>query len=233
MRVIIIEDEPPIAEDIEAACLEMFGDRIRQISVFHSLEKSSNYLETHPIDLCLLDLNLHGENGYEILKQAACVAFKTIVISAYTNQAIEAFELGVIDFVPKPFSKERLKKAFERYLGITEKPDKKIKYFVIRRQGKYHLISLRDICYFRSEGYLVEVHLKSGKSELTDKSLSQLEQILPDHFIRIHRSYIVDLREVVSYYHNKGGLYHVILKDETVLPLGRKYNRTLKNLLIK
>lgn len=233
MRVIIIEDEPPIAEDIEVACQEMFGDRIRQISVFHTLETATHYLKTHSIDLCFLDLNLHGENGYEILKQAACGSFQTIVISAYTDQAIEAFELGIIDFVPKPFSKERLKKAFERYLGIIEKPNKKIKYFVVRRQGKYHLISLRDICYFRSEGYLVEVHLKSGNSELTDKSLSQLEQILPDHFIRIHRSYIVDIHEVVSYQHNKGGLYHVILKNETVLPLGRKYNRTLRNLLIQ
>ena len=233
MRIVIIEDEPPIAEEIEACCRSILGDSIRLIKVFHTLEEASSYLENHPIDLCLLDLNLHGESGYEILKQMVSGHFQTIVISAYTDQAIEAFEYGVLDFVPKPFSEDRLKKAFGRYLGTFRQHSDQLKYVVARRQGGYHLIHLGDISYFKADGYLVEVHLRSGKREWIDKSLTLLEKVLPDRFVRIHRSYIVDIHEVISYQHEKGGIYTITLKDQILLPLGRKYKQNLINLLIK
>jgi len=233
MRIAIIEDEPPIAEDIRACCHAILGDRIRLLKVFHTLDEALAYLDIHEIDLCLLDLNLHGENGYEILKQAVSGSFQTIVISAYSDQAIEAFEYGVLDFVPKPYNEKRLKKAFDRFLGSATKDNSKLKHIVSRRLGKYYLISLPEISYFKAEAYLVEVHLKSGNTELIDKSLNQLEQVLPDYFVRVHRSYIVDIKEIISYQHSKGGAYHITLKDKTILPLGRKYNRTLRELLIK
>jgi DNA-binding LytR/AlgR family response regulator len=233
LHIIIVEDEPPIAEEIEDCCRSILGNQITHLKVFYTLEEATSYLDKNSIDLCLLDLNLHGRNGYEVLKYAVSGAFQTIVISAYTDQAIEAFEYGVIDFVPKPFSENRLKKAFDRFLGNSSDRNQNIKYIVARRQGKYYLIYLRDVSYFKAEGYVVEVFLKSGQTELIDKSLAQLEQILPENFIRIHRSYIVDLQDVISYHHDKGGVYNITLKDETVLPLGRKYNRVLRGLLIK
>ena len=102
---------------------------------------------------------LVGENGYDILKQAVSGSFQTIMISAYTDQAIEAFEYGVLDFVPKPFGEDRLRKALGRYSKPNAKIGQKAKYVVARRGGKYLLIYLKDIVYFRAEGYLVEVNL--------------------------------------------------------------------------
>jgi two-component system response regulator LytT len=231
VRIVIVEDEPPIAREIERSCRSILGERIRRLEIFHSLEDASSFLDKNPIDLCLLDLNLHGQDGYDLLKHAVSRAFQTIVISAYTDQAVRAFEHGVLDFVPKPFSEERLKKAFERYSSIGEKRDLKTRYVVTRRQGKHYPIPLRGISYFKAGGYLVEVHLKSGRTELIEKSLTLLERILPGHFVRIHRSYIVDLDDVTSFEHDGGGVYHVTLKNQTTLPLGRKYLRALKDLL--
>lgn len=233
MRIVIIEDEPPIAEDIEAECRAILGKRIHQIKVFHTLEDAQSFLKTHSIDLCLLDLNLHGENGYEILKYTVSGSFQTIIISGYTDQAVEAFEYGVLDFIPKPINDQRLKKALERYLEPSGKKDNKLKYIVIHKFGKNHIIHLHDIAFFRAEGYLVNVYLKSGRTELINKSLTHLEKVLPENFIRVHRSFIVDMNEIIYYQHNKGGVYNIFLKDKTILPLGRKYNHVLKNLLIK
>lgn len=233
MHIIIIEDEPPIADEIEGYCRSFYGDRIKSIRTFHTLEDSLAVLDKEVIDLCLLDLNLHGQNGFEILKSAVSRSFQTIVISAYTDQAIDAFDFGVLDFVPKPFGESRINKAFQRYLDVPDAQKSKAKFLVTRKHGQYHLIPIKDIILFKAEGYLVEALIKTGEKELFDKSLTQLEKILPPRFIRVHRSYIVDLNEVQSFQHDGGGVYHVTLKNKSTIPLGRKHIKNLKSHLIK
>ena len=72
------------------------------------------FIENNSLDLVLLDLNLNGDNGFDLLTTAVSESFHTIVISAYKDQAITAFEYGILDFVPKPFNRDRLEQAFDR-----------------------------------------------------------------------------------------------------------------------
>ena len=115
MRLVIVEDEPPIAEDVEHACRSILGNRIRSLRVFFTLDEAADFLASHPVDLLLLDLTLSGEDGYDLLRQAVAGPFQTIVISAHTDQAIDAYAHGVLDFVPKPLDEERLRLALDRF----------------------------------------------------------------------------------------------------------------------
>ena len=115
MHIIIIEDEGPIAKYIERLCQNILGNKIDTIRTFNTIEHALSFLQDHRIDLCLLDLNLNGENAYELLQFVASAPFQTIIISAYTDLAIDAFKYGVLDFIAKPFNKERLELAFDRY----------------------------------------------------------------------------------------------------------------------
>jgi two-component system response regulator LytT len=186
------------------------------------------FLQKESIDLCLLDLNLSGKNGFDILKETVSRDFHTIVISAYTEKAIEAYQYGILDFVPKPIDAGRLQLAFDRFFGRIRIEGKGISYLVVRKRNENFLLPVDQVVYFKADGYLVEIHKKDGNCDLIEKSLNKLEQILPERFIRVHRSYIVDGGYVTSYRHKGGGLYEIKLNDGTLLPLS---SQKVKNLI--
>ncbi|MEW6194927.1 MAG: LytTR family DNA-binding domain-containing protein [Bacteroidota bacterium] len=234
MKILIIEDEPPIAEDIKEMCGLILSSRIEKIDIAYTINDAENFLaNNNTVDLCLLDLNLKGKNGYEILKRAAAGSFHTIIISAYTNQAIEAFNYGVLDFVPKPVDMERFRTALNKFTDTEIKQKAGIKFLVVRKHNSNHLISVEVIKYFEAHGYIVKLFMKDGKAEIIEKPLNRLMQILPDKFIRIHRSYIVDINEIISYKHKGGGVYEVILKQGEHLPLSSSAYKTLQQLADK
>ena len=86
MKILIVEDEYPTAEYTQQLCQEILGDELSSVTMVHNLVGALEHVENHAVDLCLLDLNLHGENGYELLKTAAAHSFHTVIISAYPDQ---------------------------------------------------------------------------------------------------------------------------------------------------
>src|SRR5690554_5041046 len=118
MNVLIMEDEPIIAQRNQRLLLEYYKThpnfhRGRE-KICATLEDGLDYLQENDVDLLLLDLNLNGKNGFDILKKFSVHSFHTIIISAYADLAIQAFEYGVLDFVAKPYDKERFFKAMDR-----------------------------------------------------------------------------------------------------------------------
>ena len=232
MKILIIEDEPPIAEYIEDNVKVILGSEVSKINVVYTLDDAISFLKNNRIDLCMLDLNLKGKNGYDLLKYAVSLPFLTIIISAYTDKAITAFEYGVIDFIPKPFDLNRLRLAFDRYFGRVQNPEK-AKYLVFRKKNKNLLLTVSDIVYFQSEGYLVKAYSINDDTNLLEKTLKHLEVILPVNFIRTHRSYIVNIEFIKSYQNTGGGVYNLELKDGKSLPISRNGLKLLRQRLNK
>jgi len=233
MRILIVEDEPYVAEYIEEKSRNLLGSRINKIYRVSSLEQAFGVIDRQALDLCLLDLNLNGENGYDLLKQAAAQSFQTIIISAHTEQAIEAFQFGVLDFIPKPFTEERLKDAFDRFFSIKSRSNIAAKYLSTKSGNSIVLIKVDNIRYCRASGNYVTLYLANGKKELLDKKMDRLEQILPANFLRIHRSVIVDINMVSSYRRKRTGAYQAELHDCTTLPIGRTHLKQLKQVICK
>ncbi len=222
MRILIVEDEPPIAEDIERTVRSLLGRRVRDVEVCWTLDKALRRLEGEGIDLCLLDLNLSGESGFALLQQAAARPFPTIIVSAHTEQALRAFEYGVLDFVPKPFTRGRWKKALDRCFDRRPPdPGSEARLLVARRGRDNLLVPTAEVLFFKAARCLVEAYLEDGRQILLDKPLDQLEKILPSRFLRVHRSFLVDRDRIASYAHSGGGLYRLRLKNGLDLPLSR------------
>jgi DNA-binding LytR/AlgR family response regulator len=219
MNIVIIEDEPLIAEDIQRLCKSILEEKIKSIQIVHSKEDALAFLERRTIDLCLLDLNLKGESGYDILKTAVSRSFHTIIISAHVEQAIDAFEYGVLDFVPKPIGRLRLKQALDKFFDVTETQKSTLKYLVVHKKNMNQLLSVDDIVLFEAEGYLTKILLNDGRTELIEKSLNRLIQILPARFLRVHRSFIVDRTHIVSFRHKVGSTYEVLLQNDLRIPM--------------
>ncbi len=233
MKILIVEDEYPTAEYAQQLCREILQKKLTAIDMVHDLPEALQYIREREIDLCLLDLNLHGENGYELLQTAIAQSFHTIIISAYPDQALEAFQYGALDFIVKPYGKKRLKKALSRFQDRSENIDIKTKFLSVRMNRKYKLVKIENIIYMKSVGPYVELYLLNGEMELLLKTMNRLEQILPAYFFRTHRSYFINLNEVESFRHTGGGKYTVTLKNNTELPLSRTKYKVLYDLFHK
>jgi len=221
MRVLIVEDERPTAEDIRDLVRADLGPRLSSIHILTTLHDALDYLSNHAIDVLLLDLNLNERDGFDILKQAVARSFHTIIISAYADRAVEAFEYGVLDFVLKPYNPQRLAAAFARLRSGSDLDTRALKYLSVRTFGNIEVIPLSDVIYFKGANVYSELHLRGGGVKVYDKSLKNLIKLLPRSYVRIHKSYIADIRGIRKIASHGGGRYEIELENGATLPLSR------------
>jgi len=220
VRILIVEDEPIIARRTARLTRSILDEANLTIETAEQLDVAHDALRADDIELLFLDLNLHGADGFDLLKASVAGAFHTIVISAYTDRAIEAFELGVLDFIGKPFGRERLAQALRR-LRTDARTDPPARYLAVRTGGRVTLIDVERVHYLQGAGSYSELVLHDGSTELHDKSLKRLVTLLPGDFVRIHRSYVVRMSAVAHVHSREGSRYAVELRDGTMLPVGR------------
>lgn len=231
MKILIIEDEARIAKRIERMTRDFF-DKEARILLCDSVENGLNTIDQNSIDLLLLDLNLNGEDGFDVLQNVVARSFQTIIISAYTDKAITAFGYGVLDFVGKPFDENRLFQAFRRFTSPEKQPVGDLQFLAVKKGKTIRLVSIKDIRYIKGAGIYTELHLSEGKIELHDKSLEALEKLLPPIFERIHKSYILCWHEADKLVVEAGGKYNMLLKNGELLPVGRSKYKEIKHKLI-
>lgn len=232
MNILIIEDEARIAKRLARMTKAYFEQQL-SLTVCDTLAKGLAHIEQSPVDLLLLDLNLNGENGFEVLEAIVARSFHTIIVSAYTDKAITAFAHGVLDFVPKPFDESRLFQAFGRLINKNDIPKSSLKYLAVRKGGMIKMIEAAQVSYIKGAGIYSELHLQDKRQELHDKSLDALEQLLPvGDFIRIHRSYIVNLQQAEKLVIAAGGKYAVQLHNGEQLPVGRSRYKEMRGRMI-
>ncbi len=228
MKVLIVEDESRIAKRIERMTQDILGDDLESLTHINTLQQALNFIENNSLDLVLLDLNLNGENGFDLLKTAVSGAFDTIIISAYKDQAISAFEHGVLDFVPKPFNQVRLEQAFKRSALKERNEPTKTKFLAIKKRQRIQLLPIEDLLYIKGAGVYAELFLTDGTKELHDKSLEKLEHLLSHSFERIHKSYLVRMSAIKEIRVESGSKYIAKLNNGEQLPIGRTRYKDLK-----
>ncbi|WP_435262702.1 LytR/AlgR family response regulator transcription factor [Tenacibaculum sp. nBUS_03] len=232
MKILIIEDESRIAKRIERMTKEFFLNTLESITCLHTLSEGVIFIQQNKLDLVLLDLNLNGESGFNILKSSVSEAFHTIIISANKQEALTAFEYGVLDFIPKPFNKSRLDQAFNRIIKKEEVTTENLQFLAIKKRNGIQLISINEVIYIKGAGVYTEVYLTNGEKELHDKSLEKLTQLLPKTFYRIHKSYLVKITEIKELIIQSGSKYSIELKNNNILPVGRTRYKKLKESLL-
>ncbi|WP_422080149.1 LytR/AlgR family response regulator transcription factor [Ulvibacterium sp.] len=228
MNILIVEDESRIAKRIERMTRAIFGDRLQSIKHINTLQEAMKFIGNNELDLVLLDLNLNGSSGFDLLTTAVSESFHTIIISAYKDQAITAFEYGVLDFVPKPFNQDRLAQAFKRIHTNEKTATNTIKFLAVKKRGGIQLVPVEDLIYIKGAGAYTKLFLADGTKELHDKSLEKLEQLLSYSFERIHKSYLVKMSEITNISVASGSKYMAELRNGLRIPIGRTKYKDLK-----
>ena len=233
MNILIIEDEIRIAKRVERMTKEFFLNTLQSITSVQSLSEGLDYIKNNKLDLVLLDLNLNGENGFDVLKETVSGSFHTIIISANKEEALKAFEFGVLDFVPKPFNKERIEIAFNRIVKKEEVSSENLQFLAVKKRGGIQLVDINQVDYIKGAGVYTELYLTNGQKELHDKSLEKLSQLLPKTFDRIHKSYLVKTTEIKEIIVKTGSQYAVELHNGEILPVGRTKYKALRTTLFQ
>lgn len=232
MHVLVVEDEMLIARRIERQVRDILGDRLQRIECVPDMKGALALLESGEITLMLLDLNLSGRDGFDILRRALVESFHTIVISANTERALEAYELGVLDFVPKPFTAERLAKALGR-IDVHSIEDRRTRFLAVSVAGKVDLLPIESVIAIHGDDDYSSIETVEGRRHLHKKTLASLETLLPRQFERVHRSHIVNMMHAQRIVPQNTGNRAIQLTNGTLVPIGRSYAKALADRFIE
>ncbi|MEQ6166239.1 LytTR family DNA-binding domain-containing protein [Ekhidna sp. MALMAid0563] len=230
IRILVVEDEALVAQRLIRFIRES-DDHPKEINHVQSLATAESYLSNHTIDLLFLDLNLHGKQGFDLLKNFVHKTFHTIIVSAYTDKAIEAFEYGVLDYICKPFTQERIKKALVRFTSNGTTGSGSTTHLAVRVKNELKFIPLQSISHLQAASIYSELVLMNGEKYVYDKPLNSLMQLLPEQYKRIHRSYAVDISRIESIVKVKHNTYQAQLINGHSLPISRSIRQELRSLL--
>ncbi|SFG50573.1 two component transcriptional regulator, LytTR family [Duganella sp. CF458] len=219
MNVLIVEDEPLIAQRLVREVRLFFGERVAKISQGDDLDELLVTLRSGTIDLLLLDLNLHGDDGFRLLEMAREGSFRTVIVSAHAERAVRAFDFGVLDFVAKPFSQARLQQAFQRYADSAGQEG--VRSLVIRKMGGIELLSIDKINHIRADGHYTQLQMCDGSGHFHDCALDKLLATLPPNFLRVHRSYAVNMQHFIRLRIAPGGRYLIDTRFTAGIPVSR------------
>ena len=226
MRLVIAEDEAVVARRLERMVREQLGTV--EIEQARTYEAALGLVRGQRFDVLLLDLDLAGRDGFGLLEEAAAGAFQTVVVSARHEQALRAFEYGVVDFVPKPWTAERLAQALLRATGRERGAGGGVARLAVRWRGGLRSLAVADVESLRGADDYSEVHLADGSSHLHAKTLAALATILPPRFLRVHRSWIVDLERVRGLRTEAGARWRLLLASGAEVPVGRLYRDAVR-----
>lgn len=233
--MLIVEDEPLVAKRLERFAREALDSKAGKSAFARSVEEAVPLAERLPASaIIFLDLNLFGVDGFDLFEIDIRSPARTIVVSADQSRAVEAFSHGVVDFVAKPFSRERIGEAIDRALAGRDPLSEPIKHLggapAVAGAGIV-FAPLADIVALHGADDYVEIELNCGKRLLTRKNMHDLELMLGADFFRIHRSHIANRRYVSEFRAQSGSRYQLILSTGAALPAGRARVDELKRWL--
>jgi len=225
MRILIVEDEPLVAQRLERRAREVLGGDLLGVHTAATIDAAAARLDNTDDVVLLLDLNLGGTDGFDLLRRAVAEPWSTIVVSGSTERALDAFELGVVDFVAKPFTSERLGLAFQR--ARERRGSAHARYLAVAYAGRIELVPLADVVAIHGDDDYSSVELVNGQRRLHKRTLAELEGLLPTDFLRVHRSHIANLLHARA-------LEGKVLKlaNGSEVPVGRAYARLLSDRLM-
>lgn len=243
IEAIIIDDEP-LARDVIRKFLEDFPE-ITVVAECNNGFEGIKAITEHKPQLIFLDIQMPKLTGFEmleILDENPVIIFST----AYDQYALKAFDLSAVDYLLKPYSKSRFAEAIKKALLKIQNPEdnaktiqalkneskvtSEIDRIVIRNGAKINIIDLEDIEYLQAQDDYVEIH-SEGKKYLKQATMKFYEEKLPDEFVRVHRSFILNINSLDKIEPFSKDTYVAILKSGEKISVSKSGYQLLKEKL--
>jgi two-component system LytT family response regulator len=237
LRVLIVDDERLARRAVRSALTTLDGATASGEA--DSVDTAAAQIERQAPDVVLLDVQLRGETGFDLLDRLD-TAVQVVFVTAHDEYAVRAFEVNALDYLLKPVDPDRLAEALRRArqtdtalpASEAETDPDAFRYddlFFYENGRRPRFIRIQDIVWIEAAGNYTELHLTDGDTALTSTTLTEWTERLPDaHFARIHRSTVVNANRVRDVTQTEGRSYDVYVADRAdPLSMSRRRARTL------
>ena len=217
LKCIIVDDEP-VARDIISSYIKKVPN-LELIKSFKNASDAILFLQDNSADLFFLDINMPEISGLSLAK---IIHNKTQIIftTAYREYAIEGFNLNVVDYLLKPISFDRFMEAIQKIKPLKKEVANK-EFMFVRSDRKMVKLDLKSILYIESLSDYVKIFTQE-KTIITRETISKIQEKLPkNNFLRIHRSYIISIKNINSYTNE-----FIEIKNKAI-PISRSYKESV------
>ena len=254
LKTILIDDEL-LATSRLRRLLDKYHDTIEVIGEAANGAEGLTLVEAEQPDLIFLDIEMPLLNGFEMLSRLTIMPL-VVFATAFDQYAIRAFEENSIDYLLKPIEADRLARTIHKINTFAERneaigagtnpmtesvmrllaqmqPKKEIHSISVKTGEKIRLIPLSDIAYFEAEDKYVFLATMDGQKFLTTYTLTTLNEKLPDIFVRVSRSVMVNRHKIVEIHRHFDGKFMLAMSDKkgTKLTSGSTYGETIRQLM--
>ncbi|WP_283637230.1 LytR/AlgR family response regulator transcription factor [Aquaticitalea lipolytica] len=217
LNTIIVEDEET-SREILKNYLKKYCPNVNVLGEASNVDEALILIRNNDLDLVFLDVEMPYGNAFDLLDKVGDINFETIFVTAYNHYAIDALNAHASYYLMKPISIDELIKAVDYVTEIKTKEDALQDQVLIPKtnnvngkitipqQDGFEVINTSDILYCKADDNYTEIYLNTNKKKLVSKTLKYFEDALNDtNFARVHKSYLVNVNEIVKYVKGKGG----------------------------
>ncbi len=236
LKALVVDDERAACE-VLVGMIEQFIPQIDEVSYCMDPVKALDLVVDEKPNIIFLDINMPQISGFEFLSRLQDFKGKIVFTTAYDQYALKAFEFGAFDYLLKPVEIDQLERTVQRYIDENEpqkesnadllaffesmNASKKFKKSIaVNHRGSIHFIQTSDILYLKGQGNYSEIICKDY-TYMSTKTLKDVESMLdPETFLRIHKSYVVNINHVTKCQPIEGAWYVII--NDLEIPVSRR-----------
>lgn len=217
LNAIIVEDEET-SREILKNYLKKYCPNINVLGEAANIEEALVLIRNNDLDVVFLDVEMPFGNAFDLLEKVGDINFETIFVTAYNHYAIDALNAHASYYLMKPISIDELIKAVDYVTEIKTKEDALQDQVLVPKtntvngkitipqQDGFEVLETANILYCKADDNYTEIYLNNNKKKLVSKTLKYFEEaLLGSSFARVHKSYLVNVNEVVKYVKGKGG----------------------------
>jgi DNA-binding LytR/AlgR family response regulator len=240
LRILAVDDEPPALDEL--AYLLRADPRVAKVTTAGDATEALRALRDNDVDVVFLDIRMPGLDGMELARVLRRFARPPAIVfvTAYDNAAADAYDLGVVDYVRKPVQPSRLAEALRRVVASLALPAASVskgesvhddEVIPVELAGTTRMLPRSSVRWVEAQGDYARLHTAEG-SHLVRVPLATLAERWSDSgFVRIHRSYLVQIRLIDELRMANSG--YVVVLGGTELPVSRRHTRDLKDRLVR
>jgi DNA-binding LytR/AlgR family response regulator len=215
IKAIAIDDEPMPLKILTRYSQET--DILELTKTFTSTQMAKKWLTENPVDLIFLDINMPAVSGLDFFK-ALEDNYMVVFTTAHSEYAVEGFNLNAVDYLLKPYSLERFMQAAKKVEEYHHnRKSKNVDSISIKSDLSMLKILLGDILFIEAYSDYLKIHRKNQKLVVTRMTMKEMEALLPESFLRVHRSFIVPLEQIEGYNSKE-----IIIGNQTIC-IGKTY----------
>ena len=227
IKTMVVDDEKYSRESVKEListyeCLEVIAES-------SSAEDAIGKIRKFRPHVIFLDIQLSGMSGLELAKTLKKFKCMIVFVSAYDEYALEAFKVNAIDYLTKPISPSRFEMTVQKIEKNFPSIFPTLEKIPVKSEKAIDFIDVEDICFIEGIGKDAKIHTLDTEHTLKRMTLTSLQEKLPDNFMRIHKSYIVNVKKVLKM-EKRFGNWEMIMECEDHIPISKHLLKSVKEL---